>query len=101
MPRSNPEYDREYNFSVWSMAPRNQAAEGLPWLAARKSDAQIEEAIETLVMDEVPSVRDIAIRGLFRLRVGNPVVFWRLAQYAARNEVNKLSYKPCVTPLLA
>lgn len=89
-PKPNPEHDREFTFPAWSPEPRNQAAEGLPWLALRKSDERILQAIEALVGDRVPSVRYLVVRGLFRLSVEEPEAFWRLAQQVADQEANEV-----------
>lgn len=89
-PKPNPKYDLKYNSPSWSSAPRNEAAQGLPWLDARKPDAEIVKAIDALVHDKVPSVRFLVTRGLFRLSVKAPEDFWRLAEDVAEHEPNQV-----------
>ena len=89
-PEPDPEYDSKYNSQSWSPAPRNEAAQGLPWLAARKPDAEIVKAIEALVHDKVPSVRFLVTGELFRLLVKAPEDFWRLAEDVAEHEPNRV-----------
>jgi hypothetical protein len=90
LPEPNPEYDLKYNSQSWSPAPRNEAAWGLPWLAARKLDVEIVKAIEALVHDKVPSVRFLVTGELFRLLVKAPKDFWRLAGDVAEHEQNRV-----------
>jgi hypothetical protein len=89
-PEPDLEYDSKYNSQSWSPAPRNEAAQGLPWLAARKPDAEIVKAIEALVYDKVPSVRFLVTGELFRLLVKAPEDFWRLAGDVAEHEPNRV-----------
>lgn len=90
-PEPDPQHDREYNFPAWSPLPRNEAAEGLPWLASRRAaDGEILEAIAALVRDEVPSVRYLAVRELFRLSDTDSDSFWRLVEYVAEHETNRV-----------
>ena len=89
-PKPNPKYDLKYNSPSWSSAPRNEAAQGLPWLVARKPDAKIVKAIEALVHDKVPSVRFLVTRELSRLLVKAPEDFWRLAEDVAEHESNRV-----------
>jgi hypothetical protein len=89
-PKPNPKYDLKYNSPSWSPAPRNEAAQGLPKLVARKLDAEIVKAIEALVHDKVPSVRFLVTGELFRLLVKAPEDFWRLAEDVAEHEPNRV-----------
>jgi hypothetical protein len=89
-PKPDPERDREFTFPAWSPEPRNEAAEGLPWLALRRSDERILRAMENLVGDRVPSVRYLAVLNLFRISIEEPDAFWRLAQQVADQEANEV-----------
>ncbi|NIA10287.1 MAG: AAA family ATPase [Nitrospiraceae bacterium] len=90
LPEPNPEYDSNYNSPSWSPAPRNEAAQGLPRIAACKPDANILSAIDTLVHDKVPSVRFLITSELSRLSVKEPDVFWRLAEDVSEHETNRV-----------
>jgi len=90
LPEPDPKYDSNYNFPSWSPAPRNEAAQGLPWLAARNSDAEILSAIESLIHDKVPSVRFLVTTELFRLSIRDQDVFWRLLENVAEHEENRV-----------
>jgi hypothetical protein len=87
-PEPNPKYDSQFNSPSWSPAPRTEAAQGLPWLAARKPDKKILVAISALVHDKVPSVRFLVTQELSRLSDQAPETFWRLAEEIAENEIN-------------
>lgn len=89
-PEPDPQHDREYNFPTWSPLPRNEAAEGLPWLASRRADGEILEAVAALVRDEVPSVRYLAVRELFRLSGTDSDSLWRLVEYVTEHETNRV-----------
>ncbi|MFA5822562.1 MAG: ATP-binding protein [Thermodesulfovibrionales bacterium] len=90
LPKPDPEYDSKYNSPHWSPAPRNEAAQGLPWLAIRKADAEILKAIKQLVHDRVPSVRFLVTMELWRLMSKAPDVFWDLAHDVAEYETNRV-----------
>ncbi|RIK82265.1 hypothetical protein DCC62_00540 [candidate division KSB1 bacterium] len=90
LPEPDPIYDGNYNSPGWSPAPRNEAAQGLPWLAARNPDTEILEAIEMLVHDKVPSVRFLAAMELWRFSISATEFFWRLANEIAENEGNRV-----------
>lgn len=89
-PEPNLEHDSNYNSPSWSPAPRNEAAQGLPWLAACKRDAKIVEAIKGLVHDKVPSVRYLITRELFHISVKAPEDFWYLVEDIAEHETNRV-----------
>ncbi len=89
-PEPDPEYDSKYNHPSWSPAPRNEAAQGLPWLAGRSSDVEILSAIESLVDDRVPSVRFLVTTELFRLSIKDPDMFWHLLEQIAEHEENRV-----------
>ncbi len=87
-PEPDPEYDKEFKSPSWSPAPRNEASQGLPWLAVRKTDSDILNAIESLSKDEVPSVRYLLINELYRTHKNAPEFFWRIAEDIAKRETN-------------
>lgn len=87
-PLPHPENDANYTHAYWSPAPRIQAARGLPWLAARKLDAEISEAIERLIGDPKPSVRFLTVIDLFQVIDTSPTFFWRLANRIGETEKN-------------
>lgn len=88
-PEPDPEYDSKFDSPHWSPAPRNEAAQGLPWLAIRKPDKEIMIAIKKLVSDPVPSVRWLVIVEIWRLYTKTPKEFWLLAEYVAEHENNR------------
>lgn len=87
-PEPTPERDERFDFPVWSPEPRNEAAQGLPLLARRRSDEQILEAVDRLLADRVPSVRYLSARNLFWLSENHPTDFWRLVYRTAEDESN-------------
>jgi len=89
MPEPDPEYDSKFDHPHWSPAPRNEAAQGLPWLAIRLPDADIMSAIWKLIKDPVPSVRWLVTSEIWRLYTKTPDTFWTLAEYVANNEDNR------------
>ena len=88
-PEPDPEYDSKFDSPHWSPAPRNEAAQGLPWLAIRKPDIELMTAIKKLVRDPVPSVRWLVIVEIWRLYTKTPDDFWGLANYIAEHEKNR------------
>ncbi len=90
-PEPDPEYDNKYEFPSWSPAPRNEAAQGLPWLAVwAAGDMEIIQAIGSLLRDPKPSVRFLVTSELWRLRRHYTDQFWLLAEQIAENETNKV-----------
>lgn len=89
IPEPDPEYDSKFDHPHWSPAPRNEAAQGLPWLAIRLPDGDIMSAIVKLIKDPVPSVRWLVTREIWRLYTKTPDAFWTLAEYVANNEDNR------------
>lgn len=89
MPEPDPEYDSKFDHPHWSPAPRNEAAQGLPWLAIRRPDGDLMSAIEKLIRDPVPSVRWLVTSEIWRLYTKTPDAFWTLAEYVADNECNR------------
>lgn len=87
-PEPAPERDERFDFPVWSPEPRNEAAQGLPLLARRRSDEQISGAVDQLLADRVPSVRYLSARNLFWLIENHRTDFWRLVYRTAEDETN-------------
>lgn len=71
-PTPDEKRDAEWKSASWSPWPRNNAAQGLPWiLLANENDNETKEAIRKLSSDRVPSVRFLVAIELFRLQKGN------------------------------
>lgn len=98
-PEPDEEYDSKYSHACWSPAPRNEAAQGLPWLAARSNnDSEIIAAIEKLTKDPVPSVRYLVTSDLFRTAWNYTDKFWEMVDALARSEQNNVvQYALCHT----
>jgi NACHT domain len=88
LPLPDPERDADYSSPGWSPTPRTEAAQGLPWLAARRPDENLLNAIEALTNDPVPSVRFLVTGELFLLRDKAADEFWRLVERIAEREKN-------------
>lgn len=86
-PLPNPE--GTFDFPMWSPAPRNEAAQGLPWLTLSTVDKEILDAIASLAADAVPSVRFLVAGELFRLRWSAHEAFWQIMQERAMREDNR------------
>ncbi len=87
-PLPNPE--RSFDHPGWSPAPRTEAAEGLPWLAAHHPDDELLQAVHTLAADDVPAVRFLLLNELWRIFPKSPDAFWSLATGCAKAEDNQL-----------
>ncbi|MFH2053330.1 MAG: ATP-binding protein [bacterium] len=90
-PQPDPEYDAKYEHAGWSPAPRNEAAQGLPWIAVwAGGDTEVSSAIEDLIGDPKPSVRFLVVSDLFRLRRHYEDLFWLLVDRVAEQETNRV-----------
>ena len=90
-PEPNEKYDSSFTHPGWSPAPRNEAAQGLPWLAMRiKGDAKIIGVIETLARDQVPSVRFLVTSEMFKTARNYTDNFWQMVEERAMEEENKV-----------
>ncbi|HOX25606.1 MAG TPA: ATP-binding protein [Candidatus Krumholzibacteria bacterium] len=90
-PKPDPKYDDKFEHAGWSPAPRNEAAQGLPWIAVwTGGDTEVALAIEALVSDPKPSVRYLVTSDLFRLRRHYEDLFWRLVDRVAEQETNRV-----------
>jgi hypothetical protein len=89
-PMPNAEVDAKWTSAVWSPAPRNSAAQALPWIAAFEADKPVIEAIKKLALDPVPSVRFLVVNELWRLSKRAPDTMWPLMESLVKNEVNEV-----------
>jgi len=90
-PEPNEEYDSKYSHASWSPAPRNEAAQGLPWLAAwKEQDDAIIAAIHKLASDPVPSVRFLVVTELWRLNRYYLDSCWTIMEEVAVRERNRV-----------
>ncbi len=80
--------DGEFKTPAWSPAPRTEAAQGLPRIAAISPDAELLAAIHDLSKDPVPAVRYLVALGLPGLVVGAPDDFWSAVDGYVRDESN-------------
>lgn len=87
-PQPDPKADTEWTFAAWSPAPRNEAAQVLPWLTHLADDREALDAILTLAGDPVPSVRFLLASELWRLHEHFPTVLWPLLDERAVKERN-------------
>lgn len=87
-PNEEPDRDESYTFPSWSPMPVTEAAQGLPWLARLRADAELIAAIEELARDPRPAVRFLVVRKSFRFIETAPAVFWRIAEERATNDRN-------------
>ena len=87
-PGAVPDMDETYTTPVWGDTPRNEAAQGLPFLLSRGADTEILEAIRVLASDPVPSVRYLVTSELWRMSDVSPDEFWQLLQEIAGRDKN-------------
>jgi hypothetical protein len=89
-----PEYEAKYyenwKSASWSPAPRNSAAQALPWLLHYDPEnVAVKEHIKALVHDPVPTVRFLLAAELWCLREHNPDFLTELLQEYLRSEKNE------------
>jgi hypothetical protein len=89
-PVPSPELDGKWANASWSPAPRNEAAQTLPWLTHFGPDVEVLNAIERLSADPVPSVRFLLACELWRVSEHAPEVAWRLLTDVAEHEPNSV-----------
>jgi hypothetical protein len=87
-PLSDPNEDEQFDSPVWSDAPRNEAALGLPLLLSHGADSEILDAVRALTRDPVPSVRYLVCHDLWRLVQVAPTEMWTLLADVASKENN-------------
>jgi hypothetical protein len=66
----------DFAMPAWSPAPRNEAAQGLPWIVSQLRDREPLPALNLLAADPVNSVRFLTAQGLFRTAEVAPDWFW-------------------------
>lgn len=87
-PEAVPGMDETYTSPVWSDTPRNEAAQGLPFLLSRGADAEILDAVRLLARDPVPSVRYLLTCELWRISEVVADEFWSLLEDVASRDAN-------------
>ena len=87
-PEPNPVHDSKWTNAVWSPAPRNDAAQALPWLTHFGKDEEALAAIRRLARDPVPSVRFLLAYDLWRVFEHFQDGMWEIFEDFARNEEN-------------
>jgi len=87
-PEPNPKHDSEWKSAAWSPAPRNDAAQALPWLTHFGEDKEALAAIQKLVHDPVPSVRFLLACELWRLLENCSDLMWAIFDEIADKETN-------------
>lgn len=99
-PQPDTEIDSKFDHPHWSPAPRNEAAQGLPWMAIRvQDDTEMVDNIETLSRDPKPSVRFLVTSEIWRLLGNYPERFWQIAENISENENNKVVLQALVRSL--
>jgi hypothetical protein len=87
-PEPDPDHDSKWNSAAWSPAPRNEAAQALPWLTHFSEDQEALAAIQKLARDLVPSVRFLLACELWRLMEHMPGAMWVIFDELADKEEN-------------
>jgi hypothetical protein len=87
-----PDRERDLNWgnATWSPAPRNEAAQALPWMIRLEADDTALRALEKLATDPVPSVRFLLFSELWRILESSPDFMWALFDIAADHELNSV-----------
>jgi len=88
LPVYNETSEEDSEFISWSPAPRIEAAEGLPQLAALDADNEVLSAIKKLAFDKVTAIRFVLASRLWHLHQKNTDFFWELIQNFADKEKN-------------
>jgi len=89
-PVFNPDSDPNWSNASWSPAPRNEAAQSLPWLTHLGKDEEALAAIQKLAHDPVPSVRFLLACELWRLLERTPELMWSLLDEISEKEGNSV-----------
>ncbi len=85
-PKYDPKYHDTFDSPGWSSSSRVEAAQGIVWIASRKSDRELLVSIRNLCFDKVPSVRYLTIRYLSLLSKKESDYFWQLVSDIEENE---------------
>jgi hypothetical protein len=89
-PEPYPDCDFKWNSATWSPAPRNEAAQALPWLTHFGKDQQALAAIQRLARDSVPSVRFLLACELWRVFEHMPDAMWTILDDVAETDKNRV-----------
>jgi hypothetical protein len=89
-PIANADEDTKWQSAAWSPAPRNSAAQALPWIAAFDANGEVLEAIKKLASDPVPSVRFLLASELWRLGKNAASTMWSLLENLVAAEANSV-----------
>jgi NACHT domain len=87
-PLPDSEHDLKWSSPSWTPAPRNEAAQVLPWMIHLEADERALSAVKKLATDPVPSVRFLLFSELWRILECSPELMWALFDKVAENEVN-------------
>jgi len=87
-PHARPDEDERFTSPGWSPAPRNEAAEGIPWLLRKAQDKDLFSAFDKLLKDPHPSVRYLSASNLFRVAWTSKDYFWSSAERMIKDEHN-------------
>jgi hypothetical protein len=88
LPVFNSQYDPGWSHASWSPAPRNDAAQALPWLTHFGEDNEALAAIQKLARDSVPSVRFLLACEIWRVVEHKPDLMWSVLDEYADKETN-------------
>ena len=89
-PRPRDDPDEGFTTPAWSPLARNEAAQGVPRLAAVHPDGDLHEAMKHLAVDPVPSVRYLLALELPRIFETRQEHFWELAGLYVERDRNPL-----------
>jgi hypothetical protein len=87
-PEPDPERNANWNSASWSPAPRNTAAQILPWLMTFGPDREVLDLVRKLATDLVPSVRFLLATELWRLKETESTAMWEIVDRYVREERN-------------
>jgi hypothetical protein len=82
--------DDQFNFPSWSPSPKNEAAQGLPWLVVWSPDPEIVRAIRELSRDALPSARFLTAMELWRIYWNAEKDFWEILEWLVNEEGNRV-----------
>lgn len=91
LPMYEAKYHEGWKTASWSAAPRNSAAQALPWILKNcPEDKEIQNKIKSLIKDPVPTVRFLLAPELWRLRESNSEFLIEALHEYLREEANEL-----------
>lgn len=89
-PEPYPDSNSEWTSAAWSPAPRNEAAQALPWLTHFGKDHQALAAIQLLAHDPVPSVRFLLACELWRVVEHMSDAMWTILDDMVEKDMNRV-----------